>query len=192
MKKSNIVLFLILYIPFLGITQINANTNIKDSIENEINNNLNNGNIKKNTIYLELFGNGVFYSIGYERTLVEKNYKGFSLASGFTYFPVPRGDKNILISPQILYTTGSKYHRLELGLGYTINFQYIEYANEHIEHIHYKDHYIFYRIGYRYRKDLKNNQKIYGKIAFTPFTLKGKSLEALILPSIGLAVCRTF
>jgi len=186
MKKVNKLFFLFIFVfamPFVGISQISKKSHISDSIENEIYNNLDSDNIKKNTVYFELLGNGVYYSIGYGRNLMQKGNRLLSLVSGLSYI----NSRMLWISPQIIYSTGSCNHRLELGLGYTLGLQHV--YSDVIEPKISKSHYVFYRIGYQYHS--KDGKFIY-KLAFTPLTHFSEGWFFPILPSAGLAVCYKF
>lgn len=189
MKKLNncSILFIFVFaMPFVGISQIIEKPHISDSIESDIyNNNLDGDNIKKNTVYIELLGNGVYYSIGYGRIVEEKNNKILSIALGLSY--VSSRHETVWISSQIISSRGVSRHRLELGLGYTLGLQYV-YTHV-IEPKILKLHYIFYRIGYQYH--CKSGKFIY-KLAFTPLTHFSDGWFFPIFPSAGLAICYKF
>lgn len=86
-----------------------------------------------NAIFLELLGNGLFYSINYERLFGDS---GFSLRAGFSYMsisassssPAPNtagsstttANASILTFPVLAnYYLGGKDHKLQLGVGAT-------------------------------------------------------------------------
>lgn len=75
---------------------------------------------KKNIAYLELFGNGVLYSINYERMISEN----LSARIGGAFYkitadtPLQELKSNVVIAPLMLNRLiGSTAHKLELGLG---------------------------------------------------------------------------
>lgn len=174
--NKNIILLLILFMPFWGVAQISENMHLNNSLENEINNH-NYDDIKKNAVYFELFGNGIYYSIGFDRTLLHVSNSGFSIAHGFSYL---LKNNNLFLSPQINYFYGEK-HRFEIGLGLT----YCILQKDETE-------YIFYRLGYRYQKQ---EGGVFYKIALTPFTVleaaPGWNLPS-IFPFMGFTIGWTF
>ncbi len=142
--NKNIILCLILIIPFIGKTQY-SNSNglyVNDNVENEIHNNLKSVDYKKNNVYFELLGNGLGYSLGYERLFFLKHKHILFINSGLTYWI----DENV-ISSQIGYLYGDK-HKFELGLGYTVSFWHSKYHEKNVY-----NNWIIGRIGYRYQKN---------------------------------------
>ncbi len=184
--NSIFIIFFLCFAYCSGFSQVIADSTSNNKESSYLDKNSDTSEIKKNIVYFELLGNGIYYSLGYGRTLIDKNNRNFSLASGLTYIS-SRGRESLWISPQILYSTGGSHHRLELGLGYTLGLQYI-YTHV-IEPKFKKYHYIFYRIGYQYHS--KNGKFIY-KLALTPLTLFSDGWFFPILPSAGLAICYKF
>lgn len=77
----------------------------------------------KNLVYLELLGNGIAYSVNYERMLTDD----LSARLGFSYLSVSLGSgsskakADIVTAPILLnYTVGGRNHRAELGAGATV------------------------------------------------------------------------
>ena len=118
MKKLFVILIICLltYSSFCQGTSGKRDTTIKD--------------IRKNSIYLEAIGNGVLYSINYERLFPFSEYVGLTTRIGFAFFSF------ITIPLEISGILGKK-HCFELGAGYTFILNDI-------------DGYLI-RAGYRYR-----------------------------------------
>jgi|SRR6056297_872951 len=147
-KHLNILLMLILSILLLEVTAECKSQEIKnDSITND---NLKevNETLRKNSVYLELFGNSFYqYSIGYDRILFDKENNKFSIASGIGYLPLEISSLNhewynYIFTSQVNYFTGNEHH-FETGLGFTyIGKKYGDYY----------DIIMSLKIGYRYQK----------------------------------------
>ncbi len=91
--------------------------------------------IKRNTLFVEAFGNGLVYSIGYDRLFFPKKITKLSLSIGvtpligITQTTVSSTVKfNAWLSPQVNCLIG-KDHNLEIGIGYTFLGFYIDYIN---------------------------------------------------------------
>ncbi|MFY7998246.1 MAG: hypothetical protein ACOVSW_06555 [Candidatus Kapaibacteriota bacterium] len=75
--------------------------------------------LAQNTVFLELFGNSLVYSINYERTVSQN----FSLRAGFSY--VPMGQNSFVAFPLLVNGfLGEGAHRFEASLGTTIVLSY--------------------------------------------------------------------
>jgi hypothetical protein len=81
------------------------------------------GRKAKNLVYLELLGNGIAYSVNYERMLTDD----LSARLGFSYLSVTIGSgesavkADVVTAPMLLnYTVGGRNHRAELGAGATV------------------------------------------------------------------------
>jgi hypothetical protein len=79
-----------------------------------------------NAIFLEGFGNGLLYSVNYERILGEH----FGVRAGFSYFTYAvssygkSGNLDLLTVPMVVsYYTGWDDHKIQLGLGATIIYR---------------------------------------------------------------------
>ncbi len=188
MKIKHIIIFAMLSLfIFPGL---HAQETVKDSLESDIDKN----DTRKNTVYFELLGNGMFYSFCYDRVIFQKNENGLSVSMGLTYFPRNSNDIWLFfphnsgsVSPQINYFKGNK-HKLELGLGYTISINYIDNPSQVVEPKFIYIHFIFARIGYRYQNP-KNG--LFLKGAFLPYVAVNKH-GMLLLPHIGIAIGKSF
>ncbi len=81
----------------------------------------------KNAVYIELLGNGVIYSLNYDRiiaTVAEKHHLGVRV--GFTLLPVDTLEiRYPLIFPVTAnYLFGPREHKLEVGLGVAPKLQF--------------------------------------------------------------------
>lgn len=93
-----------------------SNAGINDSLQNE-----------KNSIFIELGGNGYAYSLNYERFIIKKNKWKYSAKIGFSYYYAFHNATYFPISTQIYYGNKS---RLELGIGYTAIFRWSKINEE--------------------------------------------------------------
>ena len=119
-----------------------------------------NSDYKKNSVYFELGGNGLFYSFGYDRLFTISDISKFSLGSGIMYLLSEGG---ILASPQINYLIGNK-HNIEIGIGITLPIFISTELNHYIDNFYWFN---LYRVGYRYQK--KEGGLLF-RIGFTPWT----------------------
>ena len=81
--------------------------------------------IRKNSIYFEILGNGVAYSINYDRIIPLKNRLAMFLRVGGNEYHGEDTDKlsfNLLGATGILY--GGPKHFLDMGVGYTFFMDY--------------------------------------------------------------------
>ena len=77
-------------------------------------------NIRKNSFFVEIFGNGSVYSVNYDRILPLKNKLALFLRVGGNEYNGEDTDKlsfNFLCATGILY--GGPKHFLDTGIGYT-------------------------------------------------------------------------
>jgi hypothetical protein len=100
---------------------------------------------KKNSIYLEAFGNGIIYSMNYDHLfLMKKNpMMGVGARIGVSYgiYPFLFGSTITLTTlPAEVYLSRGKKNCLELGLGYTTLYDQYDYVGRGMV-----------RLGYRYR-----------------------------------------
>lgn len=128
---------------------------------------------KKNTVFLELGGNAVLYSLNYDRIVLEKPKWKLSGRIGAMYFRERTNylDKDysldVAVPIELSYLRGKGNHYLEFGLGMTPWYEnYISLMETldgtHIKHIGVVG---FSRLGYRYQK---RDGGIFFKAGFTP------------------------
>jgi hypothetical protein len=77
-----------------------------------------NPKIRRNSIYGELFGNGIIFSINYDRIFFIKDNK-FSFRAGILYLFTDQFTDNLITSIEINYLRGTEHH-LEMGIGATM------------------------------------------------------------------------
>ena len=97
--------------------------------------------LKKNTVYAEVGGNGIVYSLNYERVFYLKNKPRFCGRIGIAVFPQPfPGDGVAVVCPgEINLFWGGEHNFLEIGTGFTYN----SVENAHL---------LIFRLGYRFQK----------------------------------------
>ncbi len=166
-NRSSSILTMLMFVYMLlssvCIAQSDKNDTIYIGTENDVQNNLENKTFKKNSVYFELFGNGLIYSLGYERILWSKDIHKLSTAIGFSYQPPfthDGSDTYYFIPSEINYLIGKKHH-FELGLGITFPLH-----QKNVSHISDIGYVLFFRIGYRYQKE--EGGELF-RIGFTPF-----------------------
>lgn len=94
-NKISLVLFLLLFYSYSIKAEDNLFLNLKDStiIINDTTNYL----FPRNSIYLELLGTSIVYSINYERSVYSFNNNNFSLKIGGSYFIYGMGNARTFI-----------------------------------------------------------------------------------------------
>jgi hypothetical protein len=106
---------------------------------------------KKNTVYMELAGSGLLYSVNYDRYLLIDNKMRFSSTIGFWYIPYIEAftDFSYMIGSVVGFNTlfGTQKHFFELG----VNVAYMNMKDTEDNYFH--TSYLPIRIGYRYQKD---------------------------------------
>lgn len=153
---------------------------------------------KKNSIFLEYFGNGSFYySLNYDRIMLDKPSWKLAARIGAMYhrqkfdFFVENGYRlryNIPI--EISYLRGKGNNYLELGAGVTYlhegydSYVQTEFGLPRIGYIKHQNLNYFGRIGYRYQK---TNGGVFFKVGFTPSVrfIKGRGYIASANSAIG-------
>lgn len=163
MRIKNTVLFLFFPILFLG--QLNLYAQEEENKEIDF----------KHTLYLELFGNGGYYSINYGYNFYQnKNLKLvasvgighhiYSVVNSTTWQPSLPFEFSALF--------GKKKHHLELGIGFTpfIDSEVIAPMQVGSDPVSKGDPFVSalipFRIGYRNQKP---GRKFFYRIAYTPY-----------------------
>ena len=138
----------------------------------------------KNSIQLELFGHGVFYSVNYERILINgEKYKTTGQA-GFAWYPPATDVREFWIPVSINELVSFNKYHLEFGLG-------TAFTNEEMQDLTGEttrdwSTFLTGRVGYRYQKP---NGRFIFRIGFTPlFELDGNEFH----PSGGLSFGYSF
>lgn len=127
--------------------------------------NLKKTEIKRNSIYFEAFGQGLYNSFSFDRLYNIDNKVKTSFSAGLTIVPVP--ELFVVAAPvSYNYLFGQKNHHLELGIGFTA--MYIRFR-EHVSEVyidnnglsqtnkfigHSNEFYSFFtpKVGYRFQK----------------------------------------
>ena len=140
-----------------------------------------------NSFFIELGGNGGIYSLNYDRILVYKSAKGFSIRAGINGYP--RGEANwsgvILIEGN--FFIGRNNHHIETGIGYTHYRNYLKLTTEKWNVS--TENYFIPRIGYRYQNTL--DKTLFFKAGLTPditFDKKEKEWLFFLWAGIGIGV----
>ncbi len=121
--------------------------------------------ISRNTFFLELGGNGMFYSLNYDRILLNRDTWKLSGRVGALYLPLfGAGNRQMVGGPvEISYLRGRGRHFLELGLGGTVLYDtYALGSNSRINDLAVM---AVARIGYRHQKP---EGGFFYKVGFTP------------------------
>ena len=152
--------------------------------------------LQKNTLFLELGGNGMFYSLNYDRILLDRSPWKLSGRMGGMYFPgLGEANRHLIGLPlEISYLRGKNNHHLEIGFGFTpiydtypgINYQGEDYQRQDLAVMGVA------RIGYRYQK---REGGLFFKTGFTPllgtvYNLRERAqgrAERFSYPLVGLA-----
>lgn len=114
-----------------------------------------------NSIHAEILGNGIIYSINYERNIITKEKLFLSPSIGFTSI----GREATGIPVMMLAYFGGPNSSLETGLGYTGLYRQEQYLNYGLWNKRsYFEHYATGRLGYRY----ESPKGFLFKVAFTP------------------------
>lgn len=118
----------------------------------------------KNSVQLELAGPAIFYSLNYERIIVNGNRFKTAVQAGFSYYPPSTGMRDIWIPIGVneIFSMGS--HHIEAGVGY---MPVIEASrDEDLEPREWMwSNLMTARIGYRYQKP---DGRLIIRAAFTP------------------------
>lgn len=116
----------------------------------------------KNSVYLELLGNGGVYSINYDRVFFGNGIMHFGGRVGFSYFSIFHSSFfTIPIEGNILL--GKKDIFLELGLGRTLVLESENFNNPDL---------IFLRMGIRFQRKERKDGAMF-RFAFTPVYKEG-------------------
>lgn len=140
----------------------------------------------KNSVQIELFGHGLFYSLNYERIILNKSRFKTAAQVGMSYYPPKTGLIELWIPVAVNEILSFDKHHFEMGLGYvfTNESETVMVNGELKERI---GGFITGRIGYRYQKP---QGRILLRAGFTPFLEYQSTSE--FHPSGGLAIGYNF
>jgi hypothetical protein len=199
-----------LLLTLIATAFVSAGSYAQDTLPNK--------HIRRNTIYVEAFGQGIYNSISYDRLYCTNHKIKTSVNAGVTL--VPLKDYFVIATPVAYnFLFGKKSHHLELGLGVTAMYAKIKYPqvrlifddpstpNSFIEYYVNKFIYFSPKVGYRFQQ---TNGGFFMVINFVPaiyFPTKNNNNLKLVqpwkfeakeklahykTPSIGLSLGYTF
>ena len=137
--------------------------------------------LKRNTIFIELLGNGGFYSLNYDRILISKEKWKLAGRAGVSYFNFfdDFNTQYYAIPLEVSYLVGKGNHYLETGLGITPFYKF----GEGIEEFNHEQKTLFItstaRIGYRYQR---KDGGFFFKAGWTPQYTKAYRLGESLFP----------
>ena len=125
----------------------------------------------RNAVYLELGGNGAYYSFNYERILHQKGAFKLAARAGVSVVPVNIQSQRYmgtLVPLEVTALYGRSKHHLEAGAGVSpYLFPYSDYNSWEQEYDGYKPGVIIpFRLGYRYQKP---EGGFFFRVGYTPF-----------------------
>ena len=126
---------------------------------------------QRNNIHLELGGQGLFYSVNYERNILNYNNFKSSLQLGVSFYPAPIDLRSRLWIPfSVNQLISFNQHHLEAGAGILMTlFQNHSSMEGVLSHDNKMELHPTCKIGYRYQKP--GGRMIY-KALFTPIMLR--------------------
>jgi hypothetical protein len=153
--------------------------------------------MQKNTFFLELGGNGLFYSLNYDRILLGRSTWKLSGRMGGLYFPgLGEANRHMIGLPlELSYLRGRNNHHLELGLGFTPMYDTYPIMGLDGQKDVVQDLALMgvARIGYRHQK---REGGLFYKIGFTPLlgtvydlsNRLSRPTELFAYPLVGLSL----
>jgi hypothetical protein len=149
--------------------------------------------IKRNTVYGEIFGQGLYNSISFDRLYrIDKKVKS-SFTAGFSLFP---SDNLFVFGLPISYNllVGKKNHFMELGLGFTAMCEKIDVSvgdynsvtnqTTNRDFFHIVNFYTYFtpKVGYRYQRAKGG---LYFRATFAPFFAGINNIGSITKRGIG-------
>ncbi|HEY4798036.1 MAG TPA: hypothetical protein VII99_03065 [Bacteroidia bacterium] len=134
---------IIFFAAFLLVCNVQAQVSQNDTLP------------KRNTFYFEALGQGILYSLAFDRLLSFHEKYNTSWSAGFTFIP-PASNVDMLLGAQGSYNFlfGKKNHHLELGLGLNVLLDSYNLVSAAGQNEHFKDVYSYFtpKVGYRYQR----------------------------------------
>lgn len=137
---------------------------------------------RNNSIQLELFGHGLFYSVNYERIILNGQKFKTTAQAGISYYPPSTGVIDIWIPVVLNELISFNQHHAEVGAGYIFINEALRGMENEVMSRNW-DGFITARLGYRYQKPAG---RFLFRAAFTPIFEYSETKE--FHPSGGLAV----
>jgi hypothetical protein len=150
----------------------------------------------KNAFYFELAGNGIYYSLNYDRILYQKNSFKTSARIGVEVLPNKLQDFQDLrpaMPIEVNALVGKGKHHIETGLGLTpyIDDKYGFVDRDGNRHLAKQGKKIttmsLIRIGYRYQK---TEGGLMFRAGFTPILFQGNNFDPV--PFAGVSIGKSF
>jgi hypothetical protein len=122
---------------------------------------------RKNSIQAEAFGHGLFYSLNYERIVLNHNKFKTAVQIGASYYTPKSGIMALWLPVTVngIFAVGKRQnHHVELGFGQLFSFDSFR-LSENNGGIDYGEYFVAGRLGYRFQKP---TGRILIRAAFTP------------------------
>lgn len=142
---------------------------------------------EKNSLQIELGGNGLFYSLIYERIILNGKRFKTTAQMGVAYYPPQTGVIDLCLPFLVNELFSFNKHHIELGLGYVFTYSATRDLENNPSNWEWEGFYTG-RLGYRFQKP---SGRIILRAAFTPF-IEGKQYSYQFHPSGGVAIGYTF
>lgn len=139
-----------------------------------------------NNFQIELFGHGLFYSINYERIILNRQKLKTTAQLGFAYYPPNTGVIDIWMPVLINELMSFNKHHIEIGIGYIFLNEASRTVENEVESRSW-DGFFTGRIGYRFQKP---EGHLIIRMGFTPILEYTDFKE--FHPSGGLAIGYSF
>ncbi len=143
---------------------------------------LNNFNFK-NSIQIEAGGHGLFYSLNYERVIINGISFKTTAQAGISYYPKKTGVRDLWMPLVINELFSFNKHHIELGAGYVLIREAFRDLDGNPESWFWSG-VLTGRVGYRYQMP---DGRINIRVGFTPF-LEYENHNYEFHPSGGLAI----
>lgn len=136
---------------------------------------------KPNIIYPELGGNGLLYSLNYERIIKQVGSRFFSMRIGYGIIPTNHsGGVEQTLPLELIWVDGIKHH-LEYGIGFTTVLGYSSYSAHPVSIIPAP------RVGYRYQAP-NSNLMVRAGVALLFTNHYNQASSPSFYPSIAIGV----
>lgn len=148
--------------------------------------------IQRNTFFLELAGNGVFYSLNYDQIFLNQGKWKMSSRMGVMYLPYFSSNKRQMVGTplEVSYLRGKNSHHWEVGVGFTPFYDTYLLSDSHIKNLVLMG---VARVGYRHQK---REGGLFYKVGLTPVQgmiydmryRRKRPNEVFSYPLVGLAI----
>lgn len=148
--------------------------------------------IARSSIFAELGGSGVVYSLNYDHIIIDRPFVDYSVRLGISGIPFGKLPTQYFLPAEVCVIVGKRKLRSEFGLGLVANiYRTQEYFGEQAVSWRRED-FIILRIGGRFQKP---HGGLFMRVGLTPFIGLTELLYSnrfLIIPWGGVAVGYTF